>query len=72
VRSGDGYISQSDLRPHFGLGRSSKVEKIVIRWPSGLVETLSDLAANRYYVVHEGQGVDSTKTKTASSIRIGR
>jgi len=72
VRSGDGYISQSDLRLHFGLGRSSKAEKIVIRWPSGLVETLSNLAANRYYVVHEGQGVDSTKTKTVSSIRIGR
>jgi hypothetical protein len=72
VRSGDGYISQSDLRLHFGLGRSSKAEKIVIRWPNGLVETLSNLAANRYYVVREGQGVDSTKTKTVSSIRIGR
>src|SRR6201987_2586037 len=63
VRSGDGYISQSDLRLHFGLGRSSKAEKIVIRWPSGLVETLSNLAANPYYLVHEGQGVDSIKTK---------
>jgi len=72
VRSGDGYISQSDLRLHFGLGQSSKAEKIVIRWPSGMVETLSNLAANRYYVVHEGQGIDSTKTKTASSIGIGR
>jgi hypothetical protein len=51
VRSGDGYISQSDPRLHFGLGKSSKAEKIVIRWPSGLVETLSDLPANQYYVV---------------------
>jgi hypothetical protein len=72
VRSGDGYISQSDLRLHFGLGQSSKAEKIVIRWPSGLVETLSNLAANRYYIVREGQGIDFTKTKTASSFRIGR
>jgi hypothetical protein len=33
--------SQSDLRLHFGLGKSSRAAKIVIRWPSGLVETLS-------------------------------
>ena len=70
VRSGDGYISQSDLRLHFGLGKSSKAEKIVIRWPSGLVETLSDLPANQYYVVREGSGVDQNKTRGASSGRI--
>jgi hypothetical protein len=70
VRSGDGYISQSDLRLHFGLGKSPKAEKIVIRWPSGLVETLSDLPANQYYVVREGSGVDQSKTHGASSVRI--
>jgi hypothetical protein len=70
VRSGDGYISQSDLRLHFGLGRSSTAEKIVIRWPSGLVETLSDLPANHYYVVQEGMGVDKGKTHGVSSVRI--
>ena len=41
MRSGDGYISQSDLRLHFGLGKAPKADKIVIRWPSGLLETLS-------------------------------
>jgi enediyne biosynthesis protein E4 len=70
VRSGDGYISQSDLRLHFGLGKSSRVQKIVIRWPSGLVETLSDLPANQYYVVQEGSGVDQSKTHGVSSVRI--
>lgn len=70
VRSGDGYISQSDLRQHFGLGKSSRAQKIVIRWPSGLVETLSDLPANRYYVVREGSGVDQSKTHGVSSVRI--
>ncbi len=70
VRSGDGYISQSDLRLHFGLGRSPRAEKIVIRWPSGLVETLSDLPANQYYVVREGSGVDQSKTRGVSSVRI--
>jgi ASPIC and UnbV len=48
VRSGDGYISQSRLRLHFGLGKAVKAEKITIRWRSGLVETLSDLPANQY------------------------
>jgi enediyne biosynthesis protein E4 len=71
VRSGDGYVSQSDLRLHFGLGKFSRVEKIVIRWPSGLVETLSDLPANQYYVIREGSGVDPSKTHAASSVRIG-
>lgn len=71
VRSGDGYLSQSDLRLHFGLGKFSRVEKIVIRWPSGLVETLSDLPANQYYLVREGSGVDPSKTHGASSVRMG-
>ena len=70
VRSGDGFISQSDLRLHFGLGKSSKAEKVVIRWPSGLVETLSDLSANQYYVVREGGGIDKSKTRGVSSVRI--
>jgi enediyne biosynthesis protein E4 len=62
VRSGGGFISQSDLRLHFGLGKSERAERIVIRWPNGLVETLKDLPANQYYVVREGSGVDSTRT----------
>ena len=70
VRSGDGYVSQSDLRLHFGLGKSPKAQKIVIRWPSGVVETLSDLPANQYYVVREGSGVDQSRTHGVSSVRI--
>ncbi len=70
VRSGDGYISQSDLPLHFGLGSASKAEKMVIRWPSGLVETLSDLPANQYYVVREGNGIDKSKTHGVSQVRI--
>jgi len=70
VRSGDGFISQSDLRLHFGLGKLTRAEKIVIRWPSGLVETLTDLPANNYYVVREGSGVDRTKTREPSKPRI--
>ena len=72
VRSGDGFISQSDLRLHFGLGNASKAEKVQIRWPSGLVETLSALPANNYYLVREGSGIDKSKTHGANSVRIDR
>lgn len=72
VRSGDGFISQSDLRLHFGLGNASKAERVVIRWPSGLVETLSDIPANNCYVVREGSGIDRSKTHGVSSVRINR
>ncbi len=70
VRSGDGYISESDLRLHFGLGTAEKAEKLVIRWPSGSVETLSNLPANQYYVVREGSGVDANQTRGVSPVRI--
>jgi enediyne biosynthesis protein E4 len=70
VRSGDGYISQSDLRLHFGLGNFTTAEKVVIRWPSGSVETLSDLPANRYYVVREGSDIDKSKTRGVGQVRI--
>ena len=71
VRSGGGFISQSDLRLHFGLGKAERAEKIEIRWPGGLVETLKDLPANQYYVVREGSGVDSKQTHGVSEVHLG-
>jgi len=70
VRSGDGFISQSDLRVHFGLGKAAKAEKIVIRWPNGFVETLKDLPANQYYVVREGSGIDPKRTRGTTKVQI--
>jgi len=70
VRSGGGYISQNDLRLHFGLGPAAVAEKIEIRWPSGLLETLENLPANRFYLIREGQGVDQTRTHGVSKERL--
>jgi len=70
VRSGDGYISQSDLRLHFGLGTAARADRVVIRWPSGVVETLADLPANQYYVVREGSGVDKSQSHATSVVRM--
>jgi hypothetical protein len=57
VRSGSSYFSQNDLRVHFGLGKADKVELLEIRWPSGAIDSLKDLKANRLIYVKEGEGV---------------
>ena len=57
VRSGGSYLSQNDLRIHFGLGTKDRVDKIEILWPSGKTETLTGLAADRFYSVKEGEGL---------------
>jgi hypothetical protein len=55
VRSGGSYISQNDLRLHFGLGQHDHVDKLEIFWPSGKQETFAQLAANRFYTIVEGK-----------------
>ncbi len=57
VRSGGSYLSQSDLRLHFGIGAHDHIDKVKIFWPSGLKETLGELRADRFYKVREGKGV---------------
>ena len=56
VRSGGSYLSQNDLRVHFGLAKAETAD-IEIHWPSGQVDKLPALAANRIYTVVEGKGV---------------
>jgi hypothetical protein len=57
IHSGASYLSQNDLRVHFGLGKATKIDSLEIRWPSGQVETIKDLAADKFYSVLEGQGL---------------
>jgi hypothetical protein len=60
VRSGGSYISQNDLRIHFGLGKAGKVDLLEIRWPSGQIDTLKDVRANQQIFVKEGEGIVRT------------
>jgi hypothetical protein len=53
VRSGGSYLSQNDLRLHFGLGAAQKVDRIEIEWPSGGRQTLHDLPADRVVQIEE-------------------
>jgi enediyne biosynthesis protein E4 len=57
VKGGSSYISQNDLRQHFGLEKNEKMDEVTIRWPNGNTETLKDLPADFIYTVVEGQGV---------------
>jgi hypothetical protein len=63
VSTSSGYLSSSDLRAHFGLGNSATAQSITIRWPSGIVQRLKNVAGNRIL------RVDEPETGTDSSIR---
>lgn len=57
VLSGSSYLSQSDLRQHFGLGKAQQADEVEIRWPSGHIERLSKISPNQFITVQEGRGV---------------
>ena len=61
VRAGASYLSQNDIRLHFGLAGDTKMEWVEIRWPSGKVEKLENVPADSIYTVVEGSGIQSTK-----------
>ncbi len=56
VRSGGSYLSTSDFRVHFGLGEAAVADRVEIRWPSGRVEELRGVAADREYKIREPEG----------------
>ncbi|MBI4461319.1 MAG: CRTAC1 family protein, partial [Acidobacteria bacterium] len=56
VRSGSSYISQSDMRVHFGLGRATKIDYLEVQWPSGLRERFSEVPIDTIVTVEEGSG----------------
>ena len=57
IHSGGSYLSQNDLRLHFGLGSATKIDHVEIFWPSGKTETLAALAADQFYSVLEGSSI---------------
>ena len=53
VRSGGSYLSQNDLRLHFGLGSASKIDRVEIDWPGGVHQVERNLEANRVVTIRE-------------------
>ena len=56
VRSGSSYISNNDMRVHFGLGSAAKIDWVQIRWPSGLIERFEGLGVDSVHTLKEGSG----------------
>jgi enediyne biosynthesis protein E4 len=65
VRSGSSYISNSDMRVHFGLGAAAKIDWVEVRWPSGLSERFENLSVDTIHTLKEGSGtaVNPSKSK---------
>jgi hypothetical protein len=53
--SSSGYLSQSDCRIHFGVGDNEQIDKVEIRWPTGKIQTLTNVKANQILEVKEVQ-----------------
>jgi hypothetical protein len=56
-KGGMSYMSASDRRIHFGLGKHTKIESLEITWPSGQVDKLSNVPINQIIAVKEGTGI---------------
>ena len=61
IRSGQGFKYMSSLDAHFGIGQATTIDQVVIRWPSGLVDTYNNVSPNQRLIVVEGAtlGVNS-------------
>ncbi len=57
AKGGMSYMSASDPRIHFGLGKRTKIESLEITWPSGQVDRLTNLAIDQIIAVKEGVGI---------------
>ena len=56
VRGGGSYYAQNDLRVHFGLARAARVDRLDVRWPTGMEESWTDVPVNRIVTLEEGTG----------------
>jgi hypothetical protein len=71
VRSGGSFMSQSDFRLHFGVGKALSAE-ISVRWQDGNVERLPAMPTNQIVTVEEGKGVIRTQQFISSKQHRGR
>jgi hypothetical protein len=57
VRSGEGFRLMSTLNTHFGLGQDTEITTITVQWPSGIVDTLENVAVDQTIVIVEGSTI---------------
>ena len=55
VRSGEGFSEMSTLNTHFGIGTDTEIQQVIVRWPSGIVDTIENPEINSTLVIIEGE-----------------
>jgi hypothetical protein len=65
VRGGSSYLSQNDLRLHFGLAAHTEMDSVQILWPSGKLESYKQLPTDFIYSIVEGSGIREKTPLTA-------
>lgn len=55
LRAGEGFLSQSSKWLHFGLGRQTEIQRVVVHWPGGETESFQNLVADRHYRIKQGE-----------------
>jgi hypothetical protein len=66
VTTSSGYLSASDPRLHFGLGTAAAVDRIEIRWPSGIQQVLLNAAGDRQLTIDEPAQSNSAQPAAAA------
>ncbi|MEO5777833.1 MAG: FG-GAP-like repeat-containing protein [Flavobacterium sp.] len=54
VQSGTGFQNMSTLMAHFGIGAATTIDEVIIKWPSGIIDTLNNVSPNQNLLVVEG------------------
>ncbi|MGH9771945.1 MAG: ASPIC/UnbV domain-containing protein, partial [Candidatus Acidiferrales bacterium] len=65
IIAGSSYLSNNDVRVHFGLGKYGYAEWLRIRWPSGLVERINNIKADQIVSIEEGKATTTSFAKAA-------
>jgi len=55
IAGGGSYLSQSDLRAHFGIGKAIRAERVEVKWPSGQSQVFQNLEADKFYLIEESR-----------------
>ncbi|SMC52614.1 FG-GAP-like repeat-containing protein [Moheibacter sediminis] len=70
VRSGEGFSFMSTLNTHFGIGTDAEIDKVIVRWPSGIVDTIENPEINSTLVIVEGESILGVNDTAAEKISI--
>ncbi|MDI1315695.1 FG-GAP-like repeat-containing protein [Flavobacterium sp.] len=54
IRSGEGFKYMSSLNAHFGIGQATTIDQVIVRWPSGIIDTYTNVTPNQMLLVVEG------------------